>query len=71
MTNTRFNKLWALLHKCGCVEFSDHGENLSLSLAQKRNGADVVLEVENGDYRNVVLSHWDKEMFRMILVEPE
>ena len=69
MTNTRFNKLWALLHKCGCVEFLDHGENLSLSLIQKRYGEDIVLEVENEYHRNVVLSHWDKEMFRMILVD--
>lgn len=69
MTNTRFNKLWDLLHKSGRVEFSDHGESLSLSLSKKRYGEDVVLEVENGDYRNVVLSHWDKEMFRMILVD--
>lgn len=69
MTNTRFNMLWVLLHKSGHIEFSDHGENLSLSLIQKRYGADVVLEVENGCHRNVVLSHWDKEMFRMILVD--
>lgn len=69
MTNTRFNKLWDLLHKSGYVKFSDHGANLSLSLSQNRYGADAVLEVENGCYRNVVLVHWCKESFRRILVD--
>ena len=69
MTNTRFNKLWELLHKKGYVEFSDHGEKLSLSLSQNRYGADAVLEVENGYYRNVVLVHWCKERFQHILVD--
>lgn len=69
MTNTRFNKLWDLLHRSGYVEFSDHDEKLSLSLSRNRYGADAVLEVEDGYYRNVVLVHWCKESFRRILVD--
>ena len=69
MTNTRFTKLWNLLHKSGYVEFSDHGEKLSLRLSQGRYGADVVLESKGGCCRNVVLVHWCKERFREILID--
>lgn len=69
MTNTRFNKLWDLLHKSGYVEFLNHGNKLSLSLAPNLYGTDVILEAENGYYKNVVLSHWCKDRFREILVD--
>ena len=68
MTNTRFNKLWDLLHKSGYVEFMDHGNKLSLSLASNLYGTNAVLEIENGG-KNVVLSHWRKDCFREILVD--
>lgn len=69
MTYTRFNKLWELLRKKKYVEFSDHGETLSLSLVPKRYGDEAILEVESGYIRNVVLVHWCKEMFQRILVD--
>ena len=68
MTNTRFNKLWDLLHKSGYVEFIDHGNELSLSLASNLYGTNAVLKIENGG-KNVVLSHWCKDRFREILVD--
>lgn len=66
MTNTRFNKLWDLLHSRDAVRFTDHGESCSLRLIPGRRGSDVSLRSGNG---NVVLCHWDKERFREILVD--
>lgn len=65
MNNTRFNKLWDLLHKSGYVDFSDHGESLSLSLVPSRYGSEVSLR----SGANTVLVHYDKERFREILVD--
>ncbi len=65
MNNTRFNKLWNLLHKNGEVEFSDHSESLSLSLIPERYGYNVSLRSEG----NTVLIHHDKERFQEILVD--
>ena len=65
MNNTRFNKLWNVLHKAGEVEFSDHGESLSLSLIPSRYGHEVSLR----SGVNTVLVHYDKERFREILVD--
>jgi hypothetical protein len=65
MSNTRFNKLWDVLHKAGEVRFSDHNESLSLSLVPSRYGHEVSLRSGG----NTVLVHHDKERFREILVD--
>ena len=65
MNNTRFNKLWDVLHRTGEVRFSDHGESLSLFLVPARYGNDVSLRTGG----NTVLVHYDKERFREILVD--
>ena len=69
MSNTKFNKLWDLLHRCGYVEFTNYGEECILSLSGNCYGADAVLEVRNGNMLNVVTVHWSKEHFRRILVD--
>lgn len=65
MNNTRFNKLWDMLHKTGEVKFSDHKEPLSLSLIQTRYGFEVSLRSSG----NTVIVHYDKDRFREILVD--
>ena len=65
-TNTRFNKLWEILHKQGYVRFTDYGETCTLYLVPSRYGEDVSLRSEDG---NVVLCHWQKERFKNILVD--
>lgn len=66
MTNTRFNKLWELLHQRGFIKFTDHGEACTLYLIPRRYGEDVSLRSGNG---NTVLCHYEKERFREILVD--
>ena len=65
MNNTRFNKLWDLLHKSGEVKFADCNESLSLSLVPSRYGYEVSLRSGG----STVLVHYDKERFREILVD--
>lgn len=65
MTNTRFNKLWEILHQRGFVEFTDHGEVSSLTLVPSRYGFDVSLMAAG----NCVLCHYKKDRFREILVD--
>ena len=65
MNNTRFNKLWDILHRTGEVKFSDHSESLTLSLVPARYGHDVSLR----SGVNTVLVHYDKQRFREILVD--
>lgn len=65
MNNTRFNKLWDILHRDGEVKFSDHSESLSLSLVPSRYGYEVSLRSGG----NTVLVHYNKERFREILVD--
>ena len=65
MNNTKFNKLWDMLHRTGEVNFSNHDESLSLSLVPSRYGNDVSLRTGG----NTVLVHYNKERFREILVD--
>ena len=65
MSNTRFNKLWEILHQRGFVEFTDHGETSSLSLVPGRYGSNVSLRTGG----NCVLCHYSKDRFREILVD--
>lgn len=65
MTNTKFNRLWDMLHKIGHIEFSDHGESLTLSLVPSRYGYDVSLRGS----LNTILVHYNKDRFREILVD--
>ena len=66
MTNTRFNKLFELLHQRGFVKFTDHGETCTMYLIPCRYGEYVSLRSGNG---NTVLFHYEKERFREILVD--
>ena len=66
MTNTRFNKLWELLHHRDFIKFTDNGETSTLHRYNERYGSVVSLKSENG---NTVLVHYDKERFREILVD--
>lgn len=66
MSNTRFEKLWNLLHKCGEVEFSSNGEVCSLHIIPGRYGNEFSLRAADGD---TILAHHNKERFREILVD--
>lgn len=65
MSNTRFEKLWKLLHERGEVEFSSRGGLCSLHIIPGRYGNEISLR-SNG---NTVLVHYNKERFREILVD--
>lgn len=65
MTNTRFNKLWEMLHQRGTVKLTDHGETCTLYLYRGHYGDTVSLRDGNG---NTILCHYDKKRFREILV---
>lgn len=62
MTNTKFNKLWDLLRTRETVYFTTPDGRCSLGHFQ--GYIDLVSE----DDGNVVLCHYDKEVFRHILV---